>query len=165
MAKKDQINDELNILSNEEIQDSSDLQKALDLINKEQVIPEATALVKKNFIVEKNEDIKDLLNSNCDDDTKLNAELDEIANQSDKAFLEIMDLAINSSGKAAGECAEAARGFLELKLKSKMAKTELKLKKMKQELDEKKAQLLIKPKDNEEEDFSDDGIVILDNTN
>ena len=70
MAKKDQINDELNILSNEDIQDSSDLQKALDLINKEQVIPEATALVKKNFIVEKNEEIKDLLNSNCDDDTK-----------------------------------------------------------------------------------------------
>lgn len=164
MAKKDQINDELNILSNEEIQDSSDLQKALDLINKEQIIPEATALVKKNFIVEKNEDIKDL--SKLDLEQRTDVELDEIAKQADTAFYDLMDIAVNSSGKACGDIAASAQQFLNIKLQTRLSKTELKLKRMKQELDQKKFEQTLKSSgDDTDDDFTDDGIVILDNTN
>lgn len=164
MAKKDQINDELNILSNEEIQDSSDLQKALDLINKEQIIPEATALVKKNFIVEKNEDIKDL--SKLDLEQRTDVELDEIAKQADTAFYDLMDIAVNSSGKACGDIAASAQQFLNIKLQTRLFKTELKLKRMKQELDQKKFEQTLKSSgDDTDDDFTDDGIVILDNTN
>lgn len=160
MAKKDVIEDELNILSNDEIENSSDLQKALDLINKEQIIPEATALVKKNFIVKQNNEIKDL--SKMDLEERTDVELDEIANQADSAFQELMDIAINSSGKACGDISAAAQQFLNIKLQTKLSKTELKLKRMKQELDEKKFEATSKLKDDaSDDDFSDDGIVIL----
>ena len=59
MRKKDSIDNELDILTNEEIEQCDDLQKALALINKEQVVPESIAITKKNFIVEKNKEIKD----------------------------------------------------------------------------------------------------------
>lgn len=160
MAKKDVIEDELNILSNDEIENSSDLQKALDLINKEQIIPEATALVKKNFIVKQNNEIKDL--SKMDLEERTDVELDEIANQADSAFQELMDIAINSSGKACGDISAAAQQFLNIKLQTRLSKTELKLKRMKQELDEKKFEATSKLKDDtSDDDFSDDGIVIL----
>jgi len=164
MKKKDQIDEELNILTNEEIENSSDLQKALDLINKEQIIPEATALVKKNFVVKKNEDIKGL--SKLDLEERTNEELDEIANQADQAFYDLMDIAINSSGKACGDISAAAQQFLNIKLQTRLSKSELKLKRLKQELDEKKFAQSLKPKEEaSDDDFSDDGIVILDSKN
>lgn len=162
MTKKDAIDNELNIMTNEEIEQCDDLQKALALINKEQVVPESVALVKKQFIVEKNKDIKDL--SKLSMDEKNDVELDEISNQADQAFYDLMDVAVNSTGKACGDIASAAQSFLSIKLNAKMAKTELKLKRMKQELDEKKFLLSSSDRDSSDDDFSsDDDIVIINN--
>ena len=163
MKKKDTIDEELNLISNEEIEQCSDLQKALDIINKEQVIPEAKALVKKDFIVKSNEDLKKEL-ANLPEDKQNDVELDNIADQADTAFYELMDIAVNTSGKACGDIAAAAQQFLNIKMQAKMSKTELKLKKMKMELDQRKFELSSKPKEIEvDDDFSDDGITIIEN--
>lgn len=163
MPKKDTIDEELNLITNEEIEQCSDIQKALDLINKEQVIPEAKALVKKDFIVQSNEDLKKEL-ENLPEDEKNDVELDRIADQADSAFYDLMDIAVNSSGKAVGDIAAAAQQFLNIKMQAKMSKTELKLKKMKMELDQKKFELASKPKEvDTDDDFSDDGITIIEN--
>ena len=163
MQKKDAIDTELNLISNEEIEQCSDIQKALDLINKEQVIPEAKALVKKDFIVKSNEDLKKEL-ENLPEDEKNDVELDRIADQADSAFYDLMDIAVNTTGKACGDIAAAAQQFLNIKMQAKMSKTELKLKKMKMELDQKKFELASKPKEvDTDDDFSDDGITIIEN--
>ena len=160
MRKKDAIGDNLNILSNDELEQCNDLQKALELINKEQVVPNELVIKKKEFIVEKNKDIKDL--SKMDINEKTDSELDEISNQADQAFYDLMDVAVNSTGKACGDVASAAQSFLNIKLSAKMAKTELRLKRMKQELDEKKFQLSLQSKDNSDDDFDmGDDIVII----
>lgn len=159
MKKKDVIGDNLNILSNDEIEQCDDLQKALALINKEQVVPSELVIKKKEFIVEKNKDIKDL--SKMDINEKTDTELDEISNQADQAFYDLMDVAVNSTGKACGDVASAAQSFLNIKLSAKMAKTELRLKRMKQELDEKKFQLASQPKETDDDyDVSDDIVII-----
>lgn len=160
MRKKDAIGDNLNILSNDELEQCNDLQKALELINKEQVVPNELVIKKKEFIVEKNKDIKDL--SKMDINEKTDSELDEISNQADQAFYDLMDVAVNSTGKACGDVASAAQSFLNIKLSAKMAKTELRLKRMKQELDERKFQLSLQSKDNSDDDFDmGDDIVII----
>lgn len=160
MKKKDAIGDNLNILSNDDLEACNDLQKALALINKEQVVPDELVIKKKEFIVEKNKDIKDL--SKMDINEKTDSELDEISNQADQAFYDLMDVAVNSTGKACGDVASAAQSFLNIKLSAKMAKTELRLKRMKQELDEKKFQLASQPKDNSDDDYDmGDDIVII----
>jgi len=163
MSKKDTIDEELNLITNEEIEQCSDIQKALDLINKEQVIPEAKALVKKDFIVKSNEDLKKEL-ENLPEDKQNDVELDRIADQADSAFYDLMDIAVNTTGKACGDIASAAQQFLNIKMQAKMSKTELKLKKMKMELDQKKFELASKPKEVDvDDDFSDDGITIIEN--
>ena len=163
MQKKDAIDTELNLISNEEIEQCSDIQKALDLINKEQVIPEAKALVKKDFIVKSNLELKKEL-ENLPEDKQNDVELDKIADQADTAFYDLMDIAVNTTGKACGDIASAAQQFLNIKMQAKMSKTELKLKKMKMELDQKKFELASKPKEvDTDDDFSDDGITIIEN--
>ncbi len=161
MTKKDQIESELNLMSNEELEKCDDLQKALNLINKEQVIPEAKALVKKNFIVEQNKEIKDLSKLSLEERT--DEELDEIAKQADTAFYDLMDIAVNSSGKACGDIAASAQQFLNIKLQTRLSKTELKLKRMKQELDEKKYSSSLDKSNASDDEFDDgDDIVIID---
>jgi len=162
MAKKDAIENELNIMTNDELSECDDLQKALAIINKEHVVPESVALVKRQFIVEKNKDIKDITKMSLDE--KNDAELDEISNQADTAFYELMDIAINSSGKACGDIASSAQSFLNIKLNAKLAKTELKLKRMKQELDEKKFQLSSKSNNDDDNYDIDDDIVIIEDS-
>lgn len=164
MPKKDDIDKELNLLTNDEIEGCSDIQKALELINKEQVIPEAKALVKKDFIVKTNENLKKEL-ANLPEDKQNDVELDNIADQADTAFYELMDIAVNTSGKACGDIASAAQQFLNIKMQAKLNKTELKLKKMKMEIDQKKLELASKPKEIEtDDDFTDDGITIIENS-
>lgn len=163
MAKKDAIDNELNLITNEDIEQISDLQQALDIINKEQVIPEAKALVKRDFIVKENENLKKEL-ANLPDDEKNDVELDKIADQADSAFYDLMDIAVNTSGKAVGDIASAAQQFLNIKMQAKLSKTELRLKKMKMELDKRKFELASKPKEiDSDDDFSDDGITIIEN--
>lgn len=159
-----------NILDEQfDIEQTSDIQKALDLINKEHVIsdPEEIKPLKK-FIVEKNDKLKEIIETNSDDEIKTNAELDEIANQADQAFYDLMDMVvgIGTPSKGTADMASAAQSFLDIKLKSKMAKTELKLKKMKQELDEKKLSAEKDSTDNDENyGTSDSDIIIIDKTN
>lgn len=161
MTKKDAIDNELNLITNEDIEQIDDLQQALNIINKEQVIPEAKALVKKDFIVKSNEELKKQL-ANLSEDEQNDVELDKIADQADTAFYDLMDIAVNTSGKACGDIAAAAQQFLNIKMQAKMSKTELKLKKMKMELDKKKFELSAKPKEMDtDDDFSDDGITII----
>lgn len=163
MAKKDAIDNELDLITNEDIEQISDLQQALDIINKEQVIPEAKALVKRDFIVKENENLKKEL-ANLPDDEKNDVELDKIADQADSAFYDLMDIAVNTSGKAVGDIASAAQQFLNIKMQAKLSKTELRLKKMKMELDKRKFELASKPKEiDSDDDFSDDGITIIEN--
>lgn len=163
MAKKDAIDNELDLITNEDIEQISDLQEALDIINKEQVIPEAKALVKKDFIVKSNENLKKEL-ANLSEDAQNDKELDLIADQADTAFYDLMDIAVNTAGKACGDIASAAQQFLNIKMQAKMSKTELKLKKMKMELDKRKLELSSKPKEMDtDDDFSDEGITIIEN--
>ena len=163
MAKKDAIDNELNLITNEDIEQISDLQQALDIINKEQVIPEAKALVKRDFIVKSNEDLKKEL-ENLPEDKQNDVELDKIADQADSAFYDLMDIAVNTSGKVVGDIASAAQQFLNIKMQAKLSKTELRLKKMKMELDKRKFELASKPKEiDSDDDFSDDGITIIEN--
>lgn len=161
MKKKNPINESLNVLSNEEIETCNNLQQALELINKESVIPDTLKQPKREFIVTKN--IDDLNLKSSDLITKNDAELDEISNQADQAFLDLMDIALNSN-KSIPTIAMAAQAFLALKLNAKIAKTDAKLRKMKQELDEKKFELsLSKESKNQsnDDDFSDDDITII----
>ena len=163
MPKKDTIDEELNLLTNDDIEQCSDIQKALELINKEQVIPESKALVKRDFIVKENENLKKEL-ANLPEDERNDAELDKIADQADSAFYDLMDIAVNTTGKACGDIASAAQQFLNIKMQAKLSKTEMKLKKMKMDLDKRKLELSSKPKDTDtDDDFSDDGITIINN--
>ena len=90
-------------------------------------------------------------------------ELDEIAKQADTAFYDLMDIAVNSSGKACGDIAASAQQFLNIKLQTRLSKTELKLKRMKQELDEKKYSSSLDKNNTSDDEFDDgDDIVIID---
>ena len=163
MPKKDTIDEELNLLTNDDIEQCSDIQKALELINKEQVIPESKALVKRDFIVKENENLKKEL-ANLPEDERNDAELDKIADQADSAFYDLMDIAVNTTGKACGDIASAAQQFLNIKMQAKLSKTEMKLKKMKMDVDKRKLEISSKPKDTDtDDDFSDDGITIINN--
>lgn len=158
---QNQIEESLNMLSNTELEQCTDLQNALSLINKEQVVPESTALTKKDFIIKKKHECKNL--QSIDLESKTNEELDEISDQADSAFEELMNIAINSSGKAAGDIASSAQSFLNIKLQTRLAKTELKLKRMKLELDKRKYEDSIKNESSNDDDSfcQDDGIIII----
>ena len=79
-----------------------------------------------------------------------------------------MDIVVGlgTPSKGTADMASAAQSFLDIKLKSKIAKTELKLKKMKQELDEKKLSAEKDSADGEDNyGTSDSDIIIIDKTN
>jgi hypothetical protein len=161
------LNEQFNVLTNEEITESNDIQKALELINKENVVAEIDIKPVKKFIVEKNDKLKEIIESTLPEEQS-DAELDEIANQADQAFYDLMDMVVGVSvpHKGTAEMAGAAHAFLDIKLKSKIAKTELKLKKMKQELDEKKLKSATTKENNSDDDYtSDSEIIVIDRTN
>ena len=132
MAKKKTLDEQFNTLSAEELETSDSLQQALALINQENVISEAPDLEIKKFIVAKKDEAKEL--SKLTDEQKNDKDLDEIANQADQAFYDLMDIAINTQGKACGDIASAAQSFLNIKLNAKLAKSEQKYKKLNQEI-------------------------------
>ena len=91
------------------------------------------------------------------------AELDEIANQADQAFYDLMDIALNTVGKSCGDIASSAHNFLNIKLNARLAKMDAKLKKMNHELQVKKFEASAhKVSDASEKYDEDDGIEILD---
>ena len=161
MAKKKTLDEQFNTLSAEDIETSDSLQQALALINQENVVSEVPVDLKK-FIVSKKEEAKDL--SNLTDEQKNDKDLDEIANQADQAFYDLMDIAINTQGKACGDIASAAQSFLNIKLNAKLAKTEQKYKKINQEIQMKKIEMTAlksSQKDIETEYSPEDDIIIV----
>lgn len=161
MAKKKTLDEQFNTLSAEDIETSDSLQQALALINQENVVSEVPVDLKK-FIVSKKEEAKEL--SNLTDEQKNDKDLDEIANQADQAFYDLMDIAINTQGKACGDIASAAQSFLNIKLNAKLAKTEQKYKKINQEIQMKKIEMTAlksSQKDIETEYSPEDDIIIV----
>lgn len=152
------ISNEFNILNVNDITDNADLKNALELINTENIITDVNPLEQKKFIVDKNKDlnIKDFKD-------KSEYELDEISNQADKAFEELMNIAINTSGKACGDIASAANNFLNIKLNTKLAKMDNKLKIMNYELNKQKIEASMKKYDASEVEPENDGIIIIEN--
>lgn len=162
MAKKKSLDEEFGTLSVEEIESSDSLQKALALINQEGVVSDVPEPEFKKFIVEKKNEAKEL--SKMTDEEKSEKDLDEIANQADQAFYDLMDIAINTTGKACGDIASAANNFLKIKLDTKLAKLDAKYKKMNQEIQMKKIEMTSLKSSQKEEiseyDPSDDIIEI-----
>lgn len=162
MAKKKSLDEEFGTLSVEEIETSDSLQKALALINQEGVVSDVPEPEFKKFIVEKKNEAKEL--SKMTDEEKSEKDLDEIANQADQAFYDLMDIAINTTGKACGDIASAANNFLKIKLDTKLAKLDAKYKKMNQEIQLKRIEMTSLKSSQKEEiseyDPSDDIIEI-----
>lgn len=160
MGRK-KLNEEFNVLSNEEIQQSNDIAAALALINQENIITETEPLEAKKFIVKQNEELKQLTKSGLVE--KNDAELDEIANQADQAFYDLMDIALNTQGKACGDIASSAHNFLNIKLNARLAKMDAKFKKLNHELQVKKYEASANKTTNAPEKYEeDDGIEIID---
>ena len=162
MAKKKSLDEEFGTLSVEEIETSDSLQKALALINQEGVVSDIPEPEYKKFIVEKKNEAKEL--AKLTDEEKSEKDLDEIANQADQAFYDLMDIAINTTGKACGDIASAANNFLKIKLDTKLAKLDAKYKKMNQDIQMKKIEMTSLKSSQKEEiseyDPSDDIIEI-----
>lgn len=139
MAKKKSLDEEFGTLSVEEIETSDSLQKALALINQEGVVSDVPPPELRKFVVEKKDEAKEL--SKLTTEEKNDKDLDDIANQADQAFYDLMDIAINTQGKACGDIASAANNFLKIKLDARLAKMEQKYKKMNQEIQLKKIEM------------------------
>lgn len=139
MVRK-KVDEFFNVPSNEEISGLSSLSNALGLINQTNAITPTEPVEIKKFVVKKKEELKELVN--LDFFEKVDIELDEIANQADSAFEEIMDIAINAPTKNVGEITSAAQKLLETKLSAKTAKLEKKLKILNFELSQRKQQFI-----------------------
>lgn len=152
MARK-KVDEFFNVPSNEEISGLSSLSDALGLIKQTNAITTPTEPEEqKKFIVKKKEELKEL--AQLDFYERVDAELDEIANQADSAFEEIMDMALNAPSKNVGEISSAAQKFLETKLSVKTAKLEKKFKILNMELAQRKQQFI--------EDTKKAGAIIVD---
>ena len=136
MGKKNKVNELFNVPSNDEISGLSSLSTALSIINEAGAVSDPDEFEPKKFIVQKKEESKEL--ASLDFYEKVDAELDEIAEQADSAFQEMMDIALNTTGKAAGDIANAARSFLETKMATKTAKLEKKFKMLNMQLAQRK---------------------------
>ena len=156
---KKKLNEDFGILSNEELQQANDISAALALINKENIVTDVEPLEAKKFIVEKNKDIQ-ALSSKASFEEKNEFELDEIANQADQAFYDLMDIALNTQGKGCGDIASSAQNFLNIKLNARLAKTEAKFKKMNYELQVMKLEASKKKVDDASDDDDDDVVII-----
>lgn len=139
MARK-KIDNFFNVPTNEELNSLNSLSSALNLINEAGAIEEPEKEEPKKFIVKKKEELKELIE--LDFYERMDKELDEIADQADSAFEEIMDIAINAPSKQVGEIASTAQRFLETKLSVKTAKLEKKFKMLNMQLQQRKQQFI-----------------------
>lgn len=136
MGRK-KIDNLFNVPSKDDIEGLSTLSNALSLINEvgaissDNIEPEP-----KKFIVQKKQEAKEL--SKIDYYEKIDDDLDEIADQADSAFQELMDITLNTTGGKVGDIASAAKNFLDVKMQAKMAKLEKKFKMMNLELQQRK---------------------------
>lgn len=164
---KKKLNKDFDIISEEELKQANDISAALALINSENVISEISPIEQKKFIVEKN---KDLLQSKSklSLEEKNDLELDEIANQADQAFFDLMNIAINNTqySRSCSEIAATAQSFLTIKLNSRIAKAEARFKKLNYDLQLKKFEASLHKNNDtsdENENNNDDDIIIIEN--
>lgn len=159
MSRKDILNDEFACITKEELEQSNDIANALALINQEGCLS-TDPIEEKKFIVAKNENLKQL-STKASLEEKTDNDLEEIANQADQAFYDLMDISVNTVGKACAEIANAANSFLNIKLNAKIAKMDAKYKKLNYELQLKKLEASSKKNNSNEDDDDDDDVIIV----
>lgn len=135
------IDNFFNVPSKDDIEGLASLSSALSLINESGAISDDnTSPEPKKFIVQKKEEAKAL--AKIDYYEAIDEDLDEIADQADSAFQELMDITLNTTGGKVGDIASAAKNFLDVKMNAKMAKLEKKFKMMNLELQQRKQEFI-----------------------
>lgn len=164
MAKTpDILDEEFNTLTDEQIAESEDLQKALALINKEHIISplQGKKKLEPEEMFPKVEAKVPAIQTTTNQDLSIaqlleEPELDQIASDADVAFKMLMTEVSGASPKCIAEIASTAERFLTARLQAIQTKVDNRLKREKLALD--KARMEMKQK--EENSDEDGGITI-----
>lgn len=164
MAKTpDILDEEFNTLTDEQIAESEDLQKALALINKEHIISplQGKKKLEPEEMFPKVEAKVPAVQNTTNQDPSIaqlleEPELDQIASDADVAFKMLMTEVSGASPKCMAEIASTAERFLTARLQAIQTKVDNRLKREKLALD--KARMEMKQK--EEKTDEDGGITI-----
>lgn len=164
MAKTpDILDEEFNTLTDEQIAESEDLQKALALINKEHIISplQGKKKLEPEEMFPKVEAKVPAVQTTTNQDPSIaqlleEPELDQIASDADVAFKMLMTEVSGASPKCMAEIASTAERFLTARLQAIQTKVDNRLKREKLALD--KARMEMKQK--EEKTDEDGGITI-----
>lgn len=158
----DILDEEFNTLTDEQIAESEDLQKALALINKEHIISplQGKKKIEPEEMFPKVESKVPVASSNSVDASISQLleepELDQIASDADVAFKMLMTEVSGASPKCIAEIASTAERFLTARLQAIQTKVDNRLKREKLALD--KARMEMKQKETSAEE--DGGITI-----
>lgn len=159
----DILDEEFNTLTDEQIAESEDLQKALALINKEHIISplQGKKKIEPEEMFPKVESKVPVSSSSNSVDTSISQlleepELDQIASDADVAFKMLMTEVSGASPKCMAEIASTAERFLTARLQAIQTKVDNRLKREKLALD--KARMEMKQKEATAEE--DGGITI-----
>ena len=159
----DILDEEFNTLTDEQIAESEDLQKALALINKEHIISplQGKKKIEPEEMFPKVESKVPVSSSSNSVDTSIlqlleEPELDQIASDADVAFKMLMTEVSGASPKCMAEIASTAERFLTARLQAIQTKVDNRLKREKLALD--KARMEMKQKETSAEE--DGGITI-----
>lgn len=164
--KHEKLEENFDIISDDDILASTDIANALSVINSANCLPKLPKEIKeetKKFVVEKNKKLKEITTKTTFDE-KVEIELEEIVNQADQAFYDLMDKFIESEsfGKGTAEIASVANNFLNLKLNAVQAKFESKLKKMNYGIQLKRLEMMASKSNNTKIEVEEDDIIIVD---
>ncbi len=159
----DILDEEFNTLTDEQIAESEDLQKALALINKEHIISplQGKKKIEPEEMFPKVESKVPVASSSNPVDASISQlleepELDQIASDADVAFKMLMTEVSGASPKCMAEIASTAERFLTARLQAIQTKVDNRLKREKLALD--KARMEMKQKETSAEE--DGGITI-----
>ena len=159
----DILDEEFNTLTDEQIAESEDLQKALALINKEHIISplQGKKKIEPEEMFPKVESKVPVSSSSNSVDASISQlleepELDQIASDADVAFKMLMTEVSGASPKCMAEIASTAERFLTARLQAIQTKVDNRLKREKLALD--KARMEMKQKETSAEE--DGGITI-----
>lgn len=159
----DILDEEFNTLTDEQIAESEDLQKALALINKEHIISplQGKKKLEPEEMFPKVESKVSVSSSSNSVDASISQlleepELDQIASDADVAFKMLMTEVSGASPKCMAEIASTAERFLTARLQAIQTKVDNRLKREKLALD--KARMEMKQKETSAEE--DGGITI-----
>lgn len=151
MSINDILDEEFNTVSKEEISQSDDIQKAMELINKEnpfsklpvkEEIKKETYFDKKELVTKAKKELKDMTITELMEED----ELDNIASLAENAFKDLLVEALNSGPKAMAEIAAVAAKFLDTKKDIVNTKVENRFKREKLQLDKAKFESQSAPK-------------------